>query len=555
VATSRSVAFWLAVLFAVGVAPAVFAQAAGPDSEPGVSALAEETQVHTAPVTIDGTVLFSLRGVSALPAEERAARISKKIEGVARDPSFDPANLTIADDGAITKIMAGETLILGIVDADARLEGVERRELAIVAVDRIRSAIKQYRTDRQPGAILAGALKALGDTVVLALGLAVFLWLWRRLDDKLSERLERRLKAMGVESVQTGSAERAGDALSGGLRAVRTMVFLAAVFLYSNMVLGLFPWTRPIHAKLTSWFLDPLLVMGRGVVDSIPDLIFLVILFLILRWTVGLIRLFFNAVERGSVTFAGFDPEWARPTFKIVRLLVIALGVVVAYPYIPGSSSSAFKGVSLFAGIIFSLGSSSVISNLIAGFAMTYRRAFRVGDRVQIGNVVGDVAEVRLQVTHLRTPKNEDVVIPNSMILNGEVINYSTLARSRGLILHTTVGIGYETPWRQVEAMLLMAAERVPGLLREPAPFVLQKALGDFCVTYEINVYCDQPHAMPQLYTELHRAILDVFNEYEIQIMTPAYEGDPEQAKVVPRDQWFTAPATAPAGGLKSGSE
>ena len=554
-ATSRSVTAWIAALLIVGLAPAVRAQAPEPGSEAERSAIVDEGVVHTAPVTIDGTVLFSMRGVSALPAEERAARISKRIEGVARDLSFDPADLTIADDGAITKIMAGETLIFGMVDADARLEGVGRRELAVVAVDRIRSTIAQYRTDRQPGAILAGALKALGDTVVLALGLVMFLWLWRRLDDKLSERLERRLKEMGVESVQTGSAERAGDALSGGLRAVRTVVLLAAVFLYLNMVLGLFPWTRPIHAKLTGWFLDPLRVMGRGVVNSIPDLIFLVILFLILRWTVGLIRLFFNAVERGSVTLAGFDPEWARPTFKIVRLLVIALGVVVAYPYIPGSSSSAFKGVSLFAGIIFSLGSSSVISNLIAGFAMTYRRAFRVGDRVQIGNVVGDVAEVRLQVTHLRTPKNEDVVIPNSMILNGEVTNYSTLARSRGLILHTTVGIGYETPWRQVEAMLLMAAERVDGLLREPAPFVLQKALGDFCVTYEINVFCDRPHAMPQLYTELHRAILDVFNEYEIQIMTPAYEGDPEQAKVVPREQWFTAPATAPAGGVEPGSK
>ncbi len=546
-AASRSVAFWIAVLFTVGVAPAAFAQAAGPGSEPEVSELAGETQVPMAPVTIDGTVLFSLRGVTALPAEERAARISKRIEGVARDPAFDPANLTTSDDGNITKIMAGETLILGLVDADARVEGVGRRELAVVVSDRIRKSIQQYRTDRQPGAIRAGVLKAFGDTVVLVLGLAFFLWLWRRLDDKLSERLKRRLKAMGVESVQTGSAERAGDALSGGLRAVRTMVLLATAFLYSNMVLGLFPWTRPIHAKLTSWFLDPLRVMGRGVVDAIPDLIFLAILFLLLRWTVGLILLFFNAVERGSVTLAGFDPEWARPTFKIVRLLVIALGVVVAYPYIPGSSSSAFKGVSLFAGVIFSLGSSSVISNLIAGFAMTYRRAFRVGDRVRIGAVEGDIAEVRLQVTHLRTPKNEDVVIPNSMILNGEVTNYSTLARSRGLILHTTVGIGYETPWRQVEAMLLMAAERVDGLLREPTPFVLQRALGDFCVTYELNVYCNRPQAMHELYTELHRSILDVFNEYGIQIMTPAYEGDPEQAKVVPRDQWFAAPATAPA--------
>jgi small-conductance mechanosensitive channel len=153
------------------------------------------------------------------------------------------------------------------------------------------------------------------------------------------------------------------------------------------------------------------------------------------------------------------------------------------------------------------------------------------------------VIEMRLQVTHLRTIKDEEVIIPNSTILNNEVVNYSSLAKTRGLILHTTVGIGYETPWRQVEAMLLMAAERTPGLMREPVPFVRQLALGDFAVTYEVNVYCDNAQAMSPIYTALHENVLDVFNEHGVQIMTPAYEGDPEQPKVVPKEQWFSAPA------------
>jgi small-conductance mechanosensitive channel len=186
------------------------------------------------------------------------------------------------------------------------------------------------------------------------------------------------------------------------------------------------------------------------------------------------------------------------------------------------------------------------MGNFIAGYSMTYRRAFKVGDRVKIGEHIGDVEQMGLMVTHLRTPKNEIVVVPNSMILANEVINYSSKARESGLILHTPVGIGYETPWRQVEAMLLEAAVRTPGLRREPAPFVLQTGLGDFCVTYEINVCCDTPKAMAALYTELHRNILDVFNEYGVQIMTPAYEGDPEQAKIVPPEQWYAAPARPP---------
>jgi small-conductance mechanosensitive channel len=156
---------------------------------------------------------------------------------------------------------------------------------------------------------------------------------------------------------------------------------------------------------------------------------------------------------------------------------------------------------------------------------------------------MGDVTEMRLQATHLRTIKNEEVIVPNSNILNNEVVNYSSLAHSGGLILHTTVGIGYETPWRQVEAMLLMAAERTPGLMKEPPPFVRHEALGDFAVSYEINVYCDNAQAMGQIYTDLHRNILDIFNEYEVQIMTPAYEGDPEKPKVVPKGEWFSAPA------------
>jgi small-conductance mechanosensitive channel len=235
------------------------------------------------------------------------------------------------------------------------------------------------------------------------------------------------------------------------------------------------------------------------------------------------------------------------PTYRIARLLIVAFSLVVAYPYIPGSESAAFKGVSVMLGVLFSLGSSSVISNVIAGYSMTYRRAFRRGDRIKVGDVIGEVVEPRVLVTTLRTPKNEIVIVPNTEILNNSVINYSAMARDTGLILHTTVGIGYETPWRQVEAMLLLAAARTQGLKREPPPFVLQRALGDFCVTYEINVYTNDASSMLRQYSALHANILDVFNEYGVQIMTPAYEGDPAEPKVVRTSDWYAAPAAAPA--------
>ncbi len=500
-----------------------------------------------APVEVDGATLFLVRGVASLPAPERAALVAERIRALARDPAFDPASLSLVEGEVFTEIVAGETRVVAFTDADGAVEGLRRQPLAAVAVERTRAAIREYRAARQPAALLAGGLRALAATAVLALALAAVVWAWRHLDHWLTGRFERRMRSLGVDSVRAGTTQRIGERMHRAVRASRTLVILVAVFLYLHLVLGLFPWTQPLHGRMGDWFVDPLETMARAVVGQLPNIVFLLVLFVVLRWVVGLVRLFFEAVARGSVEIAGFDPEWAQPTFKIVRLAIIAFGVVVAYPYIPGSSSAAFKGVSIFAGVVFSLGSSSVISNFIAGYSLTYRKMFKVGDVVRIGEVTGEVTEVRVQVTHIRTPKNEEVIVPNSTILGCEVTNFSAHARSRGLILHTTVGIGYETPWRQVEAMLVLAAGRTPGLLREPPPFVLPKSLGDFCVVYELNVYCDQAQAMPRLYAALHRSVLDVFNEYGVQIMTPAYEGDPDTPKVVPPEQWYLEPASPEA--------
>jgi small-conductance mechanosensitive channel len=419
---------------------------------------------------------------------------------------------------------------------------------------RIKRAIVDYRAEREPEAIWKSILAAAGITLFCAVIVFFLVWLKRRLLRGLAGRIEDRVRSMGMETLKEGGTERFGGILRRGMRSVFTVLVVVTVFVNVHLVLGLFPWTRPAYARLDEWVINPLKFMGQSLLGQVPNLIFLLLLYFILRCALGLIRLFFDSIARGALPLAGFEPEWAQPTYKIVRLVVVAFGIIVAYPYIPGSDSAAFKGVSLFIGVVFSLGSSSVISNLLAGYTLTYRKAFRIGDRVRIGDVVGDVTSSRLQVTHVRTLKNEEVTIPNSNILNGEVVNYSSLARSHGLILHTTVGIGYETPWRQVEAMLLLAAERVPELLREPKPFVLYKSLGDFCVVYELNAYCDKPQDMNRLYALMSRSILDVFNEYGVQIMTPAYEGDPAKPKVVPKAEWYKCPAM-PDGVAEPGKE
>ena len=500
-------------------------------------------EYERAPVTLDGEVLFQVRSIPAYPAEERAKVTSKRIEAIAADQSVPAESLRVLEMEDRTRVMAGDRLVVGFIDADAAGEGVSRQLLAERALMKIAAAIASYRNARSPRVLLINTSYALGATVVLAIALLVIRGAFRKLDALADGRLKSRIEAFEAQSHQVIQARQLRKALHGILKGLYVLAVVVIGYIYLHLVLGLYPWTRPLAARLLAIFLDPLRAMGMGLIESLPGMTFVAILVIVTRYVLKVTRLYFESIDRGTVTLSRFDREWALPTYKIARVLIIAFAAVVAYPYIPGSSSEAFKGVSIFLGVVFSLGSSSVIANLMAGYTMIYRRAFKVGDRISIDNLTGDVTETRLMVTHLRTIKNEEIVVPNSTIINGHVINYSTLAGSRGLILHTTVGIGYETPWRQVEAMLRLAAERTPGLLKEPAPFVLQKSLGDFAVTYELNAYCNDPHAMARLYTAMHQNILDIFNEHGVQIMTPAYEGDPETPKVVPKDQWYQSPA------------
>ncbi len=501
------------------------------------------SSISTAPVEVDGHVLFRLRGTSALPAAARAAAVRKRIAAFAADPNRSTDTLHVVPSGEYVKIVAGDENILALVDADAQLAQVSLTVLADLDHRRIVRAVEDYRAARRPEQLLHNAAVGMAATIAFVVCVLLLTWLTRRLDLRLEQRFERRIKELEIHSFELVRAEQIRGALRNLLRGIRTLMLFVLALFCLQFLLALFPWTRGYATRLLEVILGPMRTLGQGILTSIPGLVFLAILFVVVRFMLRMTSLFFDAVERGSITLKSFDRTWAAPTYRIVRLIMVAFGVIVAYPHIPGSESAAFKGVSLFLGVVFSLGSSSIIANTIAGYSMTYRRAFKVGDRIKVGDTIGDVLEARLQVTHLRSLKNEEVIIPNSLILSSEVVNYSSLAKERGVILHTTVGIGYETPWRQVEAMLLMAAERTPGLLTEPPPFVLHRKLGDFCVEYEINAHCPDAQAMMAVYTALHRNILDLFNEYGVQIMTPAYVADPQQAKLVPKEGWFVPPA------------
>jgi small-conductance mechanosensitive channel len=508
---------------------------------------AHQAEIDTAAVVLDGVILMRVRGASSLPPGQRARAIENRLRSVAANPTVAVDSFRAVDGEGMTRILAGQTVIMTVTDADASLEQAGRVELATVHIQRLREAVIDYRAARSPGALRRAAVRGVVGTLIALVTIVALRWFWRWVDGLLTRRYRGRVASVGIQSFEVLRAEQIWRVLQTGLLGFRALIILAIALTYVGFMLALLPWTRGLSQGMLTFALDPLQVMASGLVANIPSLVFLTVLFVSVRLGLRLIRLFFDAVGQGAVTLANFEPEWADPTYKIARIAVVAFALVVAYPYIPGSDTDAFKGVSLFIGVLFSLGSSTAIANIIAGYMLTYRRALKIGDRVKIGETIGDVVETRLQATHLRSFKNEEVIIPNSQILAAEVLNYSSLARDHGLILHTEVGIGYDTPWRQVEAMLFAAAERTEGLSGQARPFILVKRLGDFAVTYELNVYCSNVKAMAKLYTALHRNILDVFNEHGVQIMTPAYEGDPPEPKIVPKDHQYAAPASAEA--------
>jgi small-conductance mechanosensitive channel len=497
-----------------------------------------------APVIVDGVTLFSVRGVSAYPAERRAEEIGNRIVAVAANRAIPTSVLKLSELPNGTVIQAGNQAIMTVLDADAQTEGVDRHVQAQVHLSRIAEAINAYRADREPWLLARRAFYALGATLVFIAAIFLGRRAVRRLHSIFETRYRDRIRGVVVQSFELIGADQLRRILTGLEDFVCLTALVIAAYLWLHIVLSLFPWTRGVGSNLASALVNSFQTMAAGIIRVVPDILFLVVLALVTRYVLTLIRLVFTAIENGTITLRNFDPEWAKPTYRLVRIAVVAFALVVAYPYIPGSDSDAFKGVSIFIGVLVSLGSTSLIGNIMAGYTLMYRRVFKPGDRVRIGDHLGDVERSSAMATYLRTPKNEMLVVPNSKILAEEVLNYSTLAQRQGLILHTMVGVGYDAPWRQVEAMLLEAAARSPGVLREPKPFILQKTLGVFAVTYELNAYSDQPHEMGKVYTQLHQNILDVFNEYGVQIMTPAYEGDPGTAKVVPRAHWYAAPAT-----------
>ena len=491
-----------------------------PNAAPSDSVATENPGV---PVEIDGrAVLLVYAPVAGITPQERAEGIQSRIIALSRRKLLNYESIHAEDRGAWTEILAGTDRIMAVTEADAKAAERPRAQLAAEYTEIIRLVVRQYREDHTWRHFLTGVLYATFATICLV-ALLIGLFAIKR---KAGGRIEQWLlhhKLPPTVSFLFRLRHYMGRPFVSIMYGTFWLMILSLVHTYVTVVLRFFPSTRYLSLQITQWLFSEFAAFGKAIIEYLPNLFLVVFISVATSYCIKLNRYIFEEIGQGKLAIRGFYPEWAEPTAKLVRFLILAGAAIVVFPYLPGSQSPAFKGISVFLGVLLSLGSTSAVAHVVAGTILTYMRAFQVGDFVRIGSDTGEVVEKTLLVTRICTQKKEVVTIPNGTVLGGVVINYSAEARQKGVIFHTTVTIGYNAPWRQVHQLLISAALTTDGVLHEPAPFVLQTALNDFYVAYELNAYTATPTNMQVVYSTLHQNIQDQFNEAGVEINSPHY--------------------------------
>lgn len=476
------------------------------------------------PVIAEGDTLFYLftkRGGYA--PQQRAQMTGAAIEEIGKRFNLRPDSVSIDHSDIVSDLMYGNKVLLSLTDQDALWEGVSRDSLAKERRQNVITKLHEMKAEhsvwRMAKRILYFLLVIVGQYLLFRLTN----WLFRKLKVRILRLKDTKIKPVSIQGYELLDAQKQANLL----------VFLAGIGRYILMGIQLvitvplifiiFPQTEGLAYRLLGYIWNPIRNIFVDIIDYIPNLFTIVVIWYAVKYLVRMVLYLAREIEAGRLKFNGFYPDWAMPTFHIVRFLLYAFMIAMIYPYLPGSDSGVFQGISVFVGLIVSLGSSTVIGNIIAGLVITYMRPFKMGDRIKLNDTTGDIIEKTPLVTRIRTPKNEVVTVPNSFIMSSHTVNYSTSAREYGLIIHSEVSIGYDVPWRQVNQILIDAALNTPGVVDDPRPFVLETSLSDWYPVYQINAYIKEAHKMAQIYSDLHQTIQDKFNEAGIEIMSPHY--------------------------------
>lgn len=487
-----------------------------------------ENKIDGFPVMLDGKPLFFIRrGVSSFSAEERANTITRRIERIAKNDSIPVENLTIEQlpDDNLLYLSVNQEVILTVTEQDAKAHRSTPEVLAQQALQKIQFAIAQYRQDRKPEQLFKNIIY----TVIASFTFLIISFAVIKISGKLFPFIRHLIESL-TPGIQIGNVEIISSSKISFfwlrvLRIIRLFILFLLLFNYATFVLRLFPWTRVFGDSILGYFYQSLELVLSSIGKYLPNGFIIAIIIFVTYYLIRLIKPFFTAIERGNLIIPGFYTDWATPTYNILLVIIIAIAAIVAFPYLPGFNSPAFQGISVFLGLLLSLGSTSAIANVIGGIILIYTRAFRIGDHIQIGDVIGDLIEKNFLVIRICTPTNKIITIPNSSLLSSNVINFSISSRelNRNLIIQTTITLGYDLPWRKAHKTLIEAALETEHILKEPAPFVLQTSLDNFYISYQLNAYTNQPNLMVIIYSELHQNIQDKCNEAGIEILSPSY--------------------------------
>ena len=481
---------------------------------------------HGSPVMVDGDTLFYLYtkkgGQTAL---QRAQEAGEAIEIIGKKINLNPDRVYIENTDIFSDIMYDSEVLVSFTDADAMWEGISRDSLVAnrkqMVVDKFHEMKSQYGMWRMVKSVLYCLLVLVAQCLLYQFTS----WGFRRIDKRILRLKETTLKPITIQSYEILNTEKQVKLLLVASRLVKFIVVILQLLISLPIIFGIFPSTKGLALQLLDYFLVPIKKIFFGVIGYIPNLISIFVIWFAIKWLVRLTHYVAQEIEKGNLKFNNFYPEWAMPTFNIVRILLYTFMIAMIYNYLPGSDSGVFQGISVFVGIIISLGSSTLIANLMAGLVITFMRPFRIGDRIKLNDTVGDIIEKTPLVTRVKTPKNEIVTVPNSFVMSSLTTNYSSSAQEYGLIIHTDVTFGYEVPWQQVHQLMIQSALATPHIEAEPRPFVLQTKLDDWYVVYQINAYTRHPEKMSAIYSDLHQNILDIFHEAGIEVMSPHFMG------------------------------
>ena len=476
------------------------------------------------PVVVEGDTLFYLYtkrgGYTPL---QRAEMIDAAIMQLGKRFTLHPDSVYIESSDIVTDLMYGNKVIASFTDQDGLWEGRSREQLA---TDKRKIVVQKLKELKEEHSLWQLGKRILYFVLVLAGQYLLFWltgWLIRKLKVRIQNLKDTRLKPISIQNYELLDTQRQVNLLIFLSNLLRYVIMLLQLLITIPLLFAIFPQTKGLAYQIFSYIWNPIKNILVGIVDYIPNLFAILIICFAVKYLVRLVHYLSREVEAGRLKFGGFYPDWAMPTYHIIRFLLYAFMIAMIYPYLPGAKSGVFQGISVFIGLIVSLGSSTVIGNVIAGLVITYMRPFKLGDRIQLNDTTGNVIEKTPLVTRIKTPKNEVVTIPNSFIMSSHTVNYSASAREYGLIIHSEVTIGYDVPWRQVHQLLIEAALNTPGVIDDPRPFVLETSLSDWYPVYQINAYIREADKLAQIYSDLHQNIQDRFNEAGIEIMSPHY--------------------------------